>query len=246
MRFVCCTIGDFSIELCGGTHVQQAGDIGLFKIVAESGIASGVRRIEAVTGEGALQKVSADEALLDSLAALLKAGRAEIQDKVHQTVERNRTLEKELKSLRAKLAGAAAPDLASSAHEIGGIRVLAARLADDTDADALRDTVDRMKDKLGSAVVVLGAATADGKVRLAAGVTPDAVDRVRAGDLIRDVAGQVGGKGGGRPDFAQAGGSNPAELDKALASVKPGYQPGPLILQAFQPPLRAWRANIWT
>jgi alanyl-tRNA synthetase len=187
--------------------------------VAESGIASGVRRIEAVTGEGALQRISADEALLDSLAALLKAGRTELADRLQQLLDKNRTLEKELKIARNKLAGAAAPDLAAGATEIGGLRVLAVRLADDTDADALRDTVDRMKAKLGSAVVVLGAATADGKVRLAAGVTPDVTGRIKAGDLIRDVAGQVGGKGGGRPDFAQAGGSNPAGLDKALAGV---------------------------
>ena len=213
-------IGDFSVELCGGTHVRHAGDIGLFKIIAESGIASGVRRIEAVTGEAALQKISADEALLDSLVALLKAGRTELSDKVQQVLDRNRTLEKELKTARSKLAGAAAPDLAAGATEVGGIRVLAARLADDTDADALRDTVDRMKAKLGSAVIVLGAVTADGKVRLAAGVTADATGRIRAGDLIRDVAGQVGGKGGGRPDFAQAGGSDPAGLDQALAAVR--------------------------
>jgi alanyl-tRNA synthetase len=212
-------IGDFSVELCGGTHVRQAGDIGVFKIVAESGIASGVRRIEAVTGEGALQKIGADESLLDLLAGMLKASRGELADKVQQVLDKNRTLEKELKAARSKLAGAAAPDLAAGAIEIGGLRVLAVRLADDTDADALRDTVDRMKAKLGSAVVVLGAATADGKVRLAAGVTPDITGRIKAGDLIRDVAGQVGGKGGGRPDFAQAGGTNPAELDNALAGV---------------------------
>lgn len=212
-------IGDFSVELCGGTHVRQAGDIGVFKIVAESGIASGVRRIEAVTGENALRKIDADESLLDLLAGILKVSRGELADKVQQVLDKNRMLEKELKAARSKLAGAAAPDLAAGAIEIGGLRVLAVRLADDTDADALRDTVDRMKAKLGSAVVVLGAATADGKVRLAAGVTPDITGRIKAGDLIRDVAGQVGGKGGGRPDFAQAGGSNPAELDKALAGV---------------------------
>ena len=214
-------IGDFSVELCGGTHVSHAGDIGLCKIVSESGIASGVRRIEAVTGERALQFVSSNEALLDSVASLLKAGRAELPDKVKQTLDKNRALEKELKTLRGKLAGAAGQDLAANAQEIGGIRVLAARLDDDTDAGALRDTVDRMKDKLGTAVVVLGAVTSDGKVRLAAGVSKDATDRVRAGDLIRDIAVQVGGKGGGRPDFAQAGGSDPAALDGALAGVIP-------------------------
>jgi alanyl-tRNA synthetase len=212
-------IGDFSVELCGGTHVARAGDIGLCKIVSESGIASGVRRIEAVTGERALQVVSADEAILENIAGLLKAGRADVEDKVLQILDRNRALEKELKTLRSKVAGAVGQDLASGAKEIGGINVLAARLDDDTDAGALRDTVDRMKDKLGTAVVVLGAATGDGKVRLAAGVTKNATDRIRAGDLIRDVAAQVGGKGGGRPDFAQAGGTEPAALDQALAGV---------------------------
>jgi alanyl-tRNA synthetase len=212
-------IGDFSVELCGGTHVGQAGDIGLFKILSESGIASGVRRIEAVTGERALQKVTDDEQLLDSLAALAKAGRSDLEVKIRQAFEKNRKLEKELQVLRSKLAGASGQDLVSSAKEIGGINVLAARLDDDTDAGALRDTIDRIKEKLGTAVVVLGAATADGKVRLAAGVTKNATDRIRAGDLIREIAGQVGGKGGGRPDFAQAGGTDPASLDQALASV---------------------------
>jgi alanyl-tRNA synthetase len=212
-------IGDFSVELCGGTHVGQAGDIGLFKIISESGIASGVRRIEAVTGERALQKVTDDEQLLDSVAALAKAGRSDLEVKIQQAFDKNRKLEKELQVLRSKLAGASGQDLVSNAKEIGGINVLAARLDDDTDAGALRDTVDRMKDKLGTAVVVLGAATTDGKVRLAAGVTKNATDRIRAGDLIREIAGQVGGKGGGRPDFAQAGGTDPASLDKALASV---------------------------
>ena len=212
-------LGDFSVELCGGTHIKRAGDIGLFKIVSESGIASGVRRIEAVTGERALQKISDDEQIIDSIAGLLKASRIDVADKVAQAVEKNKVLEKEIKALRGKLAGAAGQDLASGAKEISGINVLAARLEDDTDAGALRDTVDRMKDKLGTAVVVLGAATADGKVRLAAGVTKNATDRIRAGDLIKDIAGQVGGKGGGRPDFAQAGGTDPGGLDRALAGV---------------------------
>jgi alanyl-tRNA synthetase len=212
-------IGDFSVELCGGTHVQRAGDIGLFRIASETGIASGIRRIEAITGERALSSVRWYESMLDSIGGLLKASRIDVEDKVRQVLARNKTLEKELKSLRGKLAGAKGQDLVSSATEINGIQVLAARLDDDTDAGALRDTVDRMKDKLGTAVVVLGAVTADGKVRLAAGVTKNTTDRIKAGDLIREVAGQVGGKGGGRPDFAQAGGTNPAALDKALADV---------------------------
>ncbi len=212
-------IGDSSVELCGGTHVARAGDIGLFRITSEAGVASGVRRIEAVTGELALASMRADEVVLDTVSGLVKASRGEVADKVRTVVERNKALEKELKALRSKLAGAAGQDLAASAQEINGIKVLAARLDDDTDAGSLRDTVDRMKDKLGTAVVVLGVATTDGKVRLAAGVTKDATDRVKAGDLIRDIAGQVGGKGGGRPDFAQAGGSDPGALDQALAGV---------------------------
>jgi len=213
-------IGDFSVELCGGTHVKHAGDIGLFLISAETGIASGVRRIEAVTGVAALEQAQADQELLDQLSGTLKSARSELQDKMQQVLERNRTLEKELKQLRSKLAaGAAGQDLAAGAREVAGLQVLAARLEDDTDAGALRDTVDRMRDKLGTAVVVLGAATADGKVRLAAGVSKDATNRIKAGDLIREIAALVGGKGGGRPDFAQAGGADPAALDQALAAV---------------------------
>ena len=213
-------IGDFSVELCGGTHVSRAGDIGLFKITSESGIAAGVRRIEAVTGDGALDWINAGQAALGRVAALIKGGRDDVEDKVQQVVDRNRVLEKELKTLRGKLAGAAGPDLAASARDVKGVKVLSVRLDDDTDPGTLRDTVDRMKDRLGTAVVVLGSATADGKVRLAAGVTADATDRIRAGDLIKEVAVQVGGKGGGRADFAQAGGTDPRQLDAALASAE--------------------------
>ncbi|MBT8422888.1 MAG: alanine--tRNA ligase, partial [Gammaproteobacteria bacterium] len=215
-------IGDFSVELCGGTHVQRAGDIGLFRVTSESGIASGVRRIEAVTGAAALALVHTDQQLLDSLSAQLRSPRGELGDKLQQMLDRQKALEKEIKKMRADLAagGSGGKDLTDSVQEVAGIKVLAARLPDDTDAGALRDTVDKMKDKLGTAVVVLGAATADGKVRLAAGVTKDTTARVRAGDLVRTVAEQVDGKGGGRPDFAQAGGNNPAALDAALASVR--------------------------
>ncbi len=214
-------LGDFSVELCGGTHVQRAGDIGLFRITSESGIASGVRRIEAVTGAAAVDCVHDDHLLLEQLSGQLRASRAELTDKVQQILDKQKTLEKEVKKLRADLAsgGGGGADLSAEAREVSGINVLAARLPDDTDAGSLRDAVDKMKDKLGIAVVVLGAATADGKVRLAAGVTKNATDRVRAGDVVRVVAEQVGGKGGGRPDFAQAGGSDPASLDKALAGV---------------------------
>ena len=217
-------IGDFSVELCGGTHVARAGDIGLFRITSESGIASGVRRIEAVSGANALRTIHEDQQLLDSLGGLLRASRSELDDKLQQMLDKQKSLEKEVKKLRADLAagGGGGGDLSAGAKDVNGVKVLAARLPDDTDAGSLRDTVDRMKDKLGTAVVVLGAATADGKVRLAAAVSKNTTDRVRAGDLVRDVAEQVGGKGGGRPDFAQAGGSDPSRLDDALASV-PGW-----------------------
>jgi len=191
-------IGDFSVELCGGTHVGRAGDIGLFRIVSESGIASGVRRIEAVTGANAMRSVHADQTLLDKLGGMLRASRGEIGDKLQQMLEKQKSLEKEVKKLRADLAagGGGGSDLSADAREVGGVKVLAARLPDDTDAGSLRDAVDRMKDKLGNAVVVLGAATADGKVRLAAGVSKNTTDKVRAGDLVRDVAEQVGGPPG--------------------------------------------------
>jgi alanyl-tRNA synthetase len=212
-------IGDFSVELCGGTHVSRAGDIGLFKMTSESGIAAGVRRIEAVTGDGALDWINAGQAALERVAALIKGGRADVEDKVRQAVDRNRALEKEVKKLRAKLAGAAGQDLAARARNVKGVKVLSVRLDDGMDPGTLRDTVDRMKDQLGTAVVVLGSATADGKVRLAAGVTADVTDRIRAGDLIKHVAIQVGGKGGGRADFAQAGGTDPGQLDTAVAEA---------------------------
>jgi len=215
-------LGDFSVELCGGTHVQRAGDIGLFRITSESGIASGVRRIEAVTGAAASRSVLDDQLLIEQLSGQLRVSRGEMSDKVRQILDKQKALEKEVKKLRADLAsgGGAGADLSAGARDVNGIKVLAARLPDDTDAGSLREAVDKMKDKLGTAVVVLGVATADGKVRLAAGVTKNATDRVRAGDVVRTVAEQVGGKGGGCPDFAQAGGSDPASLDGALAGVE--------------------------
>ena len=211
-------MGEFSTELCGGTHVKAVGDIGLFKIVAEGGIASGVRRVEAVTGEGALAWVEADEARLLRVADLLKGGREDVDDKVVALYERARRLEKELDALKAKLASAAGSDLAAQAVDVAGIKVLAARL-DGADPKALRETLDQLKSKLGSAVVVL-AAQADGKVSLAAGVTKDLADRVKAGELIGAVAAKVGGKGGGRPDMAQAGGNDPAGIPAALELVQ--------------------------
>ncbi len=210
-------MGDFSTELCGGTHVKAVGDIGLVKILAEGGIASGVRRIEAATGAVALDWVEADEDRLLRLAGLLKGGREEVDERVFQLLERARRLEKELEQLKSKLASSAGQDLASRAILVEGVKVLAARL-DGADPKSLRTTLDQIKDKLGSAVVVL-ATESDGKVSLVAGVTKDLTDRLKAGELIGLVAGKVGGKGGGRPDMAQAGGNDPAGLPAALELV---------------------------
>jgi len=211
------SIGQFSVELCGGTHVSRAGDIGIFKIISETGIASGVRRIEAVTGEGALQWIKDNENQLANIADVVKASKAETKDKVVQLVERNRLLEKELNQLKSKLATQAGSDLVASAIEIDGIKVLAHKI-EGADAKSLRDTLDQLKNKLGSAAIVLGTCNGD-KVSLIAGVTKDQISRIKAGDLVNAVAVQVGGKGGGRPDMAQAGGSDPNALDSALQSV---------------------------
>ena len=212
------SIGDFSVELCGGTHVRRAGDIGLFKIVSESGVAAGVRRIEAVTGERALRWVEENEERLQRVAELLRGRPEEADEKLRQLLERQRRLERELERLRQRLAAGGAGDLASRVVEVDGVKVLAARL-DGADAKALRSAVDQWKARLGSAVVVLGTAGEDGKVRLAAGVTDDLTDRLKAGELVNEVAARVGGRGGGRADFAQAGGTDAARLDEALAAV---------------------------
>ena len=209
-------IGD-SIELCGGTHVRRTGDIGLFKIVSEGGVAAGVRRIEAVTGDGALAYVRETETKLQAVADLVRAGRDDAARKVEQLLGRVKQLEKEIDQLRAKLAAGGSKDLAAEAKEVRGIKVLATRL-DGMDAKGLREAVDRLKDKLAPAAIVL-AAVADDKVTLIAGVTKDLVTRLHAGELVNQVAAKVGGKGGGRPDMAQAGGNDPAKLDSALADV---------------------------
>jgi alanyl-tRNA synthetase len=214
------TIGEFSKELCGGTHAGRAGDIGLMKIVSEGGVAAGVRRIEALTGAGALAWVKENEQQLDRVAVMVKGGRGEVVARVEQILDRNRQLERELERLKGVLASSAGDDLASQAQEMNGCKVLAAQL-DDADPKSLRDTVDQLKNKLGSAVVVL-ATVKDGKVSLVAGVTPGLTDKVKASDLANHVAGQIDGKGGGRPDMAQAGGNNPALLASALKSV-PGW-----------------------
>ncbi len=211
------SMGDFSVELCGGTHVKRTGDIGVFKITSEGGVAAGVRRIEAVAGEGALRYIGETEKNLAHIAALLKADSGTVQAKTQQLIERSRHLEKELEQLKAKLASSQGGDLAAQAVEIDGIKVLAAKL-EGGDAKSLRDTVDQLKNKLGTAVVVL-AAVDDGKVSLVAGVTKAETARVRAGDLVNNVAQQVGGKGGGRPDLAMAGGKDPSGLEAALQAV---------------------------
>ena len=211
------SIGEFSVELCGGTHASRSGDIGVFKILSETGIASGVRRIEAVTGAAALHYIGETEKNLAGLAGLLKVVPDEVVPRVSQLLERNRKLEKELDSLKGKLASNQGSDLAAQAEKIDGIHVLAARL-EGGDAKSLRETVDQLKSKLGNAAVVLGAVQGD-KVTLVAGVTKAESKRIKAGDLINHVAAQVGGRGGGRPDMAQAGGSQPENLNAALASV---------------------------
>ena len=211
-------VGDFSTELCGGTHVSRAGDIGLMRIVSEGGIAAGVRRIEAVTGEGALSHVVETDHKLRDVAGLLKATRDDVEEKVRHLVERSRRLEKEVAQLKDKLASGQGRDLAADAASIGAVKFVATRV-EGADAAALRNAVDQLKNKLGSAAVVLGSVDADGKVLLIAGVTADLTGKVRAGDLVNHVALQVGGKGGGRPDLAQAGGTDPDKLETALESV---------------------------
>jgi len=209
--------GDFSVELCGGTHVDCTGDIGVFKITSEGGVASGVRRIEAVTGKGALDWIDSKQRLLTNVAGLLRSQPDQVMTKVEQLLKRSKELEKELDAAKQALAVGQAGGLCENIHEIAGVKVLTARM-DGADARTLREAVDRFKDKLQSAVIVLGSVD-DGKVRLAVGVTKDNIERIRAGDLIKPVAEQVGGKGGGRPDFAQAGGNRPNALDQALESV---------------------------
>ena len=211
-------IGEFSMELCGGTHVGRSGDIGFFKITSEGGVASGVRRIEAITGEAAIEYVEHSEALLKEVAGLVRGSREDLREKVRDALERVRQMEKEVRALKGKLASGQGVDLASGAVDVKGVKVVATKV-DGADAGALRNAVDQLKDKLKSAVVVLASVESPTKVVLVAGVTADQTGRVKAGDLVGAIAAQIGGRGGGRPDFAQAGGSNPAALDAALASV---------------------------
>jgi alanyl-tRNA synthetase len=207
-----------SRELCGGTHVARTGDIGLFKVTGEGGVAAGVRRIEATTGKGALAWVQAQEKALAGVAAALKAPVGELEARIAQLQEQARAAERELAKLKTKAASTAGDDLAGGAADVGGVKVVAAAI-DGADAKSLRETVDKLKDKLKSAAIVLGS-VADGKVTLIAGVTSDLTAKVKAGELVNHVATQVGGKGGGRPDMAQAGGTDPAGLPAALESVR--------------------------
>ena len=210
-------MGDYSTELCGGTHVGRTGDIGLFKLVGESGVSAGVRRIEAVTGQGALDYVADEERRLAEAADLLGGNAGEVVDKIRALTDRQKKLERELESLKARAASSATSDLGGAAIDVGGIRVLASRL-EGFDARALRDAMDRLKQQLGDAVIVL-AGTADGKAALVAGVNGAATGRVKAGELLSHVAGQIGGKGGGRPDLAQGGGEDGPALATALQGV---------------------------
>ncbi|MCU1753849.1 alanine--tRNA ligase [Pseudomonas helleri] len=216
--------GDFSVELCGGIHAQRTGDIGLMKITSEGGVASGVRRIEAVTGAAALAYLNAAEEQLKEAASLVKGSRDNLVDKLSAVLERNRQLEKQLEQLQAKAASAAGDDLSSSAVDVKGVNVLAARL-DGQDGKALLALVDQLKNKLGRAVILLGSVHED-KVVLVAGVTKDLTGQLKAGDLMKQAAAAVGGKGGGRPDMAQGGGVDAAALDAALALTVPFVEQG--------------------
>jgi alanyl-tRNA synthetase len=206
-----------SKELCGGTHVKRTGDIGLFKIVAESGVAASVRRVEAVTGDGALALVQQQEMQLRQVADAMKAQPHEAAVRITQILDNVKTMEKELARLKSKLAGVQGDDLISQAVDCKGVKVLTA-LLEGADAAVLRETLDKLKDKLKSAAIVLAVVEGD-KVSLIAGVTPDLIAKIKAGELVNLVAQQVGGKGGGRPDMAMAGGTQPEHLAAALASV---------------------------
>jgi alanyl-tRNA synthetase len=210
-------MGDTSTELCGGTHVSRTGDIGLFKIVSEGGVSAGVRRIEAVTGQGALDYVVDEERRLHDAARLLGGNASEVNEKLRALLDRQKKLEREVETLKAKAASGATSDLAGAAVDVAGTRVLATRL-EGFDAKALRDAVDRLKQQLGDAVIVL-AGTADGKAALVAGVNGAPAGKVKAGELLAHVASQINGKGGGRPDLAQGGGDDGPALAAALAAV---------------------------
>jgi len=213
-------IGEFSTELCGGTHVARAGDIGYFKLVSEGGVAAGVRRIEAATGHGAVEIAESNENLVREIAGAVRGTRDDVTAKVRDALERIRQLEKENRALKDKLASGQGTDLAAGAVEVAGVKVVATTVAG-ADAGALRNAVDQLKERLKTAVIVLASVEASGKVIIVAGVTADTTARVKAGELVGSIASAVGGKGGGRPDFAQAGGNDASGLDDALAGVVP-------------------------
>ncbi len=219
-------IGEFSTELCGGTHVERAGDIGCFKIISETGVAAGVRRIEAVTGGGCIDWIANRDKALNSIAGLLKSPPEKVAEKVEQLLEKTRLLEKQLERLNSKLASSAGDELGAQAVDVAGVKVLALKL-NDVDPKSLRDMADQLKNKLGSCAVVLAVVEGD-KVSLIAGVSKDKMGQIKAGDLVNFVATQVGGKGGGKPDLAQAGGNDPSGLAKALAGV-PAWVKGRLV-----------------
>jgi len=209
---------NFSVELCGGTHAKRTGDIGLLKIVSESGIAAGVRRVEAVVGQSALDYVLSLETTLGAVAAQVKGTRENVQDKVEQLAQRSRQMEKDIEQLKAKLASGAGTDLAAGAKDINGVKVLAAEL-DVADPKAMKSAVDQLKDKLGSAVICVASSEGD-KVTLVAGVTKDLIGKIKAGDIVKEIAPYVDGRGGGKPEMAQAGGQNPAGIKEALAAFE--------------------------
>src|SRR5271167_4366050 len=212
------SIGEFSMELCGGTHVERAGDIGLFKITGESGVAAGIRRVEAVTGQAAYEWVVRLDQVMRDIAGVLRGSREEVDEKVRELVDRSKRLEKEVQQLKSKLATGLGGDVSSQAKAVGGVKVLAVQI-EGADAKALRDAVDQLKGKLGSSVIVLASVQA-GKVVLVVGVSSDLLARIKAGEIAGHVAGKVGGRGGGRADFAQAGGTQPEKLGAALAEVE--------------------------
>jgi alanyl-tRNA synthetase len=218
------SMGDFSVELCGGIHATRTGDIGLLKIISEGGVASGVRRIEALTGAAALAYLNTAEEQLKEAANLVKGSRDNLIDKLSAVLERNRLLEKQLEQLQAKAASAAGDDLSASALDVKGVKVLAVRL-DGQDGKALLALVDQLKNKLGRAVILLGSVHEE-KVVLVAGVTKDLTGQLKAGDLMKQAAAAVGGKGGGRPDMAQGGGIDAGALDTALALTVPFVEQG--------------------
>jgi alanyl-tRNA synthetase len=211
-------IPGFSMELCGGTHVNRTGDIGLFKILSEASVASGVRRIEAVTGEGAIDRVYQEEAVLQQVAQLLKSAEGDLGVRVEALILEMKTQEKELASLKSKLAGSLVDEVLEKKKEVKGIPVVVAR-TDELDPEGMRQLIDSLKEKLGSAVIVLGSAKP--QIAFIAGVTKDLTGKIKAGDLVKEVAKVAGGGGGGRPDLAQAGGKDASKVDEALRQVLP-------------------------